>query len=685
MRKLITTVITIFLLSAVIVSSLCVSASSPVKSYTYDAAGEIKEIPTPYDVKNVFGDDGVSLKTPEDMAVYDGNIYILDSGNNRVVAVSSDFSNINIIAFSKNGTPFETKELRGIFVNKNGMYIADRGSAKVFLTDFSGNVIKEYTKPETDLLAEENLFMPLKVMVDSLNQVYILVENEYRGAITLSPDGEFIGFFGTGDVKVTAEVLIQNFWRNFKTDAQLDYTSKTLPVEYKNFAIDDNDFIYAVEASSTVSDQPLRKMNSQGTGILSISHIGDMELKSNDEKEISSSFNSVAVDEYGFITVLDSTWNRVFQYNQEGELLFVFGGSGIQQGTFTEPIDVACLGGEVLVLDKATGKLTVLVPTEFGNYVRQGSLLFYNGDFEESLEPWENVLRLDGNYQMAYVGIGKVYLMNRDYVNAMKYFEIADSKANYSIAFKRYRSIFLRENFNVIAVTVIALFAIIVALRTVLKKKKISLSINENIAYSWYCVCHPIDGFAEIRYNKKYCYPLSFALILVYALVLILGFFETGFIFNNNIGVNFNILIIAGVPVALIIVFVIMNWLMSSFFEGTGKLNQVFTVVTYALVPLIFSKILHIILSNVLTSEEGVFLNYLSVIGTILFLFILVFGLGSVHLANFKTNIALMGATVVGVVLLIFIVFLMFNLFAECASFIETLIKEISYRMSVGF
>ena len=75
---------------------------------------------------------------------------------------------------------------------------------------------------------------------------------------------------------------------------------------------------------------------------------------------------------------------------------------------------------------------------------------------------------------------------------------------------------------------------------------------------------------------------------------------------------------------------------MASFFEGKGKLNQVFTVVTYSLVPLIVTQLISIIASNAVTSDEGVFLNYVTIIGYILFAFILILGLGGVHMLDFR-------------------------------------------------
>ena len=72
---------------------------------------------------------------------------------------------------------------------------------------------------------------------------------------------------------------------------------------------------------------------------------------------------------------------------------------------------------------------------------------------------WEKVLRLDANYEVAYVGIGKALLMDGNNKEAMEYFKNGNSKLYYSKAFKRYRQEVLREYFGII-MTVIALIPI---------------------------------------------------------------------------------------------------------------------------------------------------------------------------------------------------------------------------------
>jgi len=80
---------------------------------------------------------------------------------------------------------------------------------------------------------------------------------------------------------------------------------------------------------------------------------------------------------------------------------------------------------------------------------------YHHGNDKESAEYWEKVLRLDANYEVAYVGIGKARLMEGKNKEAMAYFKNGNSKKYYSKAFKRYRQEMLRDYFGFIMSTIV--------------------------------------------------------------------------------------------------------------------------------------------------------------------------------------------------------------------------------------
>ena len=70
---------------------------------------------------------------------------------------------------------------------------------------------------------------------------------------------------------------------------------------------------------------------------------------------------------------------------------------------------------------------------------------------------WQQVIKLNANYEYAYVGIGHKYLNNGEYKTAMEYFELGKNKIYYSKAFKQYRDGIIKEWFAPVAITLVVI------------------------------------------------------------------------------------------------------------------------------------------------------------------------------------------------------------------------------------
>ena len=86
-------------------------------------------------------------------------------------------------------------------------------------------------------------------------------------------------------------------------------------------------------------------------------------------KQGPSTFVDVCVQEDGIYSCLDSKRGRIFTYDFDGNLLYVFGGDGSmgnQLGTFNDPSALGFADGSMMILDKGTSQLTVFSITEYG-------------------------------------------------------------------------------------------------------------------------------------------------------------------------------------------------------------------------------------------------------------------------------------------------------------------------------
>jgi tetratricopeptide (TPR) repeat protein len=448
-------------------------AEAPYAGYNYDARSN--EVPSPNGYvpsRVLYGDDlgAGSLNKPRDMFVDDQqNLYIMDTGNNRIIKLDSNFHQLlTIDRFVWQGKAIELKMASGIFVDHQGeVYIADTGNSRIVICDQNGNVKKILEKPNSELIPKNFVYAPSKVLKDSSGILYVLSDNTNMGALTFDANGKFLGFFGADKVQSTFQILNELFWRAIASKQQLAKMMKFTPVNFVNFAIDDNDFLYTVTAySNDGSKELIRKVNPAGNNILPQKWYGDYYLA----EDKSVSFNAITVDKDHFFYALDRSTGRVFQYDQEGDLLSIFGGIEDRQGEFDDPEAVANLNGSILVLDAGKANLTVFRPTPFALTVRKAVTLYEHGQYQEALQPWREILIRDGNFDLAYVGIGKANYYLGNYREAMHDFYLGNDQEWYSNAKEQYRSQLMRAYFGDILGGILALYILYYLL---VKKRKL--------------------------------------------------------------------------------------------------------------------------------------------------------------------------------------------------------------------
>ena len=110
-------------------NSLKATADAPYKSYTVDGYGSVTETQTaylPYKTITKIGDE--ALLSPTDFCLLeDGTMYVLDSGNGRVVISDPEGEFLGSFGEGTLVTP------RGIFVTEDRItYVADRDAKQIF-------------------------------------------------------------------------------------------------------------------------------------------------------------------------------------------------------------------------------------------------------------------------------------------------------------------------------------------------------------------------------------------------------------------------------------------------------------------------------------------------------------------------------------------------------------------------
>jgi len=457
-----------------------------VVRYNYSYYGEVLHSAPGMNFAAYFNEKtlGTTLSSPEDMVVYEDLIYIVDSKTNSIIIVDDAF---NLVSEYKvfgltpsyvqkladqgitNVTSISLNQPFGIDVKDSGIYIADTSNFRIVKLNHSFEVIDVFSGIE-DATFDELNFEPLKITVDVSERMYVVAKNVYEGILELDTDGSFNRFTGVNPIRLNP---FQIFSRSLMTEEQLAQLQLFLPTEYTNISIDDKSFIYATSKPSTNNaENQIQLINPKGIDVIKRNGyhppMGDIQyIEGMNNYVISgpSTLVDIATTHNGIYTVLDQKRSRLFTYDSEGDLLYINGDEGSQSDKFDEGVAIAYLGDDLLILDRKTRTVIVYQLTEFGKAVNEAISLHNQGKFEEASLVWAEVLLLNTNYEIAYNGIGKFYLREKNYAKAMEYFNAGHDLYYYSKAYKGYRNEVLKANFGYIVFGIVLIVGGLIALK----------------------------------------------------------------------------------------------------------------------------------------------------------------------------------------------------------------------------
>jgi len=435
-------------------------------SYNYSVWGETVVSPSAYEATKLLDGSGLGIgqfNNPSDLHVTaDNEIYVLDTGNNRIVVLDRQYQQVEVIdSFERDEQADKFLNPQGIFVTEEKhVIIADTGNKRVVHLDQNRQLVKIVEKPESELLQENFEFQPVRVVMDKAQRIYVMAVGVFDGLMEFNAEGAFTSFIGANRVMVDP---VELFWKRLSTKAQRSQMIMFTPTEFTNLDINDEGFIYAT--SGEWGDN-IRKLNAQGSDILRrtgyFSPQGDILYTSAIGP---SRLVDIDVTDSEIYSVLDSKRGRIFTYNGDGHFMYVFGGMGNQLGEFNTPVAIERVGDDLLVLDKAFGEITVFQTTEYGRILNEAVRSYYRGDEEKAFQLYEQTISMNANLDFAYSGIGKAILRQGDYDEAMQYFKQSLDQGNYSKAFLLFRKQVLREHFGTIMSVIIALAAIALLIR----------------------------------------------------------------------------------------------------------------------------------------------------------------------------------------------------------------------------
>jgi tetratricopeptide (TPR) repeat protein len=455
-------------------------------SYNYSYWGDvIHSAPGMTFTASISAEDlNVTLRSPEDLVVYNDTIYVVDSNANSLIVIESDLitaiemttfaftqSYLDILAEKgiTDQTELTLKSPSGVDVTESGIFIADTSNFRIVKLNHNYEVVNTFSEMD-DPTFDEVLFEPSKITVDVTDRMYVVAKNIYEGIMEINSDGTFNRYTGVNPIQMTP---FEIFSRSLMSEEQIAQLQLFLPTEYTNVTINEKNFIYATsKVSENNAENPIQLINPKGVDVIKrngyFPPMGDIQYvvgMNNYVIDGPSTLVDIANTVDGIYTVLDQKRSRLFTYDSEGNLLYIDGDEGNQVDKFSEGVAIDYLGDKLLVLDRGTKTIVVYGLTEFGTYVNEAIHYHSEGMFEEAALKWKEVIKMNSNYEIAYNGIGKLLLRQGQYKEAMEYFELGHDQYYYSKAFKEYRNDIIKANFGYILGGIVLIAGGLITLR----------------------------------------------------------------------------------------------------------------------------------------------------------------------------------------------------------------------------
>lgn len=190
----------------------------------------------------------------------------------------------------------------------------------------------------------------------------------------------------------------------------------------------------------------------------------------------------------------------------------------------------------------------------------------------------------------------------------------------------------------------------------------------------------PSSELYEMKYYKLWPIWPTVIILLCWFAAEVLSAYSTDFKFNYRNLTEINILYTLGATIGLYLMFVVVNWAVTTLMDGKGKLREIFCAKSYALIPYAAAKVFCVCLSHFVIMEEGAFLTVIEAFALLYSVFIFMAAMMTIHdytLMKATFSVALSAA---GIVFVLFLLVLFFGLLQQVTLFAQTIYMELQLR-----
>ncbi len=690
-RRCLTSMLLVIFVVSFAMSMLVVPASAAESSDYYLTNDEmyLQYMPKSYDVSAVISsvdNQNITFNAPGDLYV-DGrdHVYIADTGANRILELDNNLNYVRQYPAENAAPEAQLSSPSGIYVDDDGdVYIADRGNNRIVHLSPDGQFVEDFGQPTETTYDTDYPFTPTKVYVDDYGIIYAINDNDYHGIVTMDASGAFLGYVGTIQ---TGFNLITAIVRMFASEEQLEMLEKEEPPSYANMSINGDGTIYATSINEE-SDQ-IKRLTPAGDNVYESGTYGEENQRV--EYNYLPRLVDIAVNSDGIVFTADAVTGKIYIYDQNGGSVACFGGSGSQEGTFGLISSIAINSkNELYVLDQTMNTLQVFSPTDFMDNILEAVTLYNNGNYEDALVPWQEVLRMDSSYKLAQVGVAKSLLRSGDSWDSLQLYMKALDKEGYSEAFQEIRTEIFRDYFIwfvlLILVVIVALFLAIKYLKRYADRiAERPAPKNDKFGFKFFIetvVCilfHPMDTFYKIKYNRKSLRVWPLILMFIILIVEKIAFRSIIHfpLSDSSIFIDyFRDLAVFFLP---LVSWIIVAYAISSISDGKQTFMETATTTMYSFVPYMILYLPITGLSNIMAMSEGGLYNGLQWVLMLWCLILIYLNFKILNEYSFGKTIWNIVKVIFGIICLWVICFLFIIVVSQLLTFISDIYTEFVY------
>lgn len=619
----------------------------------------------------------LGLKSPEDLCLNGRTLYIADTGNGRIVRYDMEKGYVEEIGKGVLQQP------TGICVWNHRLYAADYRAQAVVIFDEYGHEIQRILRPDDLIYGINTAYKPQKVAVDAFGNLFVTSEGTHEGILQFDAKGHFSGFFSAN--RANSLSLTERITDALFTQEQKDKQARRNPKRVVNLDISSENLVYSLTQQSP--SDAVKMLNMAGINVSNARYLfADANVV------------DLAVAPDGvFYTVTDM--GNIVEYDSDGLMLFAFGGRAVSsdRNGLTSVVSALCVDEQhnLYILDKQRGVVQPYAATDFSARIHDGLALYNSGKYREAASIWQDNIRLSPTARFAHAGYGKALWQMGEYQAAFSQLVLGNEMEYASEAYWEMRNNWLMANLSKVFIVLLG-FALLFIIRNLLQKKTqcfngIHKWARTHLGHMALCrvlrsmrntIAHPLDTLYDLKHRTQGSLSSALALFFLALLIFILDVKYSAPLFNSGAltspGASPLLLIgMVALPAAL---FVTGNYFIASINDGEGSMRGVVTAMGYALSFYIICTPLTTVLTYALTYNEQFILTLLKVVIYGYTIVLIYLAAKETHNYSFWQTIKNLALTVCFVALALLAIAILYMLWHELFSFIETLIEEVRLR-----